>query len=419
MKILLLGFNVQQDIFPLGLAYIKGYAESKLDVDIEVKEFPFGNNFNYDTNNTIEQQVMSYILLKKPDILGFTGYIWSIKILKNIAKAIKAINPNIKIIIGGSEVNKDALGAIDYVIYGEGEIAFTKLLKFLNNEIKIEDVPNIIYKDKNEIKTNRREEIDDLDKIPFPYRQQFKTKYPVIKIETTRGCIFNCKYCNYAKTKNRNFSIGYLQKNIKYLFENYDFSILTIIDANLNADKKRMISILDIIEEQVQNKEKRLRVNMELKPELIDEELVLKLKEYTFSIKTELGLQSTDTEVMKACNRPFDLLKVKNALALLDRTKIKYKIDLMYGLPKDNFFKFLNSIDFVLKNSKKQNKIVAHHNMVLNNTDFYSEGLKRFHENRSSMAIQTHTQNILDFYKTKLFIDLLNKTLEENKSSKK
>jgi len=400
MKILIIGFNVQADVFPLGPAYLKTYAQQyHPEIEIEIKEFSFGNRYSYETNKNVELQALSYILLTKPDVVAFSSYIWSGEMVQDFAKAIKQINPNIITVIGGVEAVKEE--GIDFVIKGEGEIAFKELIDHLKGERKLEDVHNL--NDAPQVS------IETLDDLPFPYKINLKKDYDVVRLETARGCIFNCNFCHYAQPPLRYFSLDYLKENIAYLFENYTFRNLTILDANFNTDKDRMFKILDFIAEYAA---KNLKVHFELRPELLDEESAKKLSTYNFKIATELGLQSTDEEVLKTANRPTNLNKVKEALSLLEKYHLNYKIDLMYGLPKDNFFKFLESMKFVILNAPTQNKVVAHHYMQLNNTTFAEDDITRITPEHSSMVIKTDTQNVLDLYKTKLFVDMINEELK-------
>ncbi len=402
MKILLLGFNVQDDIFPLGLNYLKGYAQRyHPEVDIEIKEFSFGNRYSYETNKNLELRALSYIMLQKPDVVAFSCYIWSGEMAQDFALAIKNINPNIKIILGGVEVHQDLLTKnIDFIVNGEGEIAFKEIIDHLKGERKLEDIHNI--------NNHQKIEIDHLDDIPFPYKFSDKKDHKVVRIETARGCLFNCNFCHYAQGTLREFSLGYLKDNLQHLFHNFTFKNLTFIDANFNTNKERMFAVLDMVKEFNHNE---LHIHCELRPELIDEEMVHKLQSYPFNVSVELGFQSSDEQVLLKANRPTNLEKVKEALSLLDKSSIKYKIDLMYGLPGDNFYKFLNSCKFLLKNAKKQNKIVAHHYMVLNNTTFHKD-VERFNPKHSSMVTKTDTQNVSDLYLTKLFVDQLNEELK-------
>ncbi|MBV1758227.1 MAG: cobalamin-dependent protein, partial [Dethiosulfatibacter sp.] len=64
----------------------------------------------------------------KPDVIGFSCYIWNIELVLQIAETIKIDNSNISIILGGPEVSFESLQTmenypfIDYIIRGEGEL---------------------------------------------------------------------------------------------------------------------------------------------------------------------------------------------------------------------------------------------------------------------------------------------------------
>ena len=327
-----------------------------------------------------------------------------------------------KIILGGVEVSESLLTPdIDFIICDEGEIAFKECIEHWKGSITKEQVHNVMYLSNGMTQKNQQIEIKNLDEIPFPYTIPQDRKYAVVRLETARGCLFNCHFCHYAKPTLRYFSLDYLQKNIPLLFAHYTFENLTMLDANFNSDKERMFAILDMIEEQVTKKNRTLKLHCEMRPELIDDTTVQKLEAYSFKIDIELGLQSTDPAVLKEINRPTHMGKVAQALDMLSNSrKITYKIDLMYGLPGDTFYKFLNSARFLLTHATKQHKLVAHHSMLLNNTVlFEKKTVQRYSETSSSMIIQTATQNIVDLYKTKLFVDMINKELEVGENERK
>jgi radical SAM superfamily enzyme YgiQ (UPF0313 family) len=421
LNILLLAFNLQSDVAPLGLAYLKAYAQRHHpETNIEIKEFNIGQRLGYETNKNTELQALSYIKLTKPDLVAFSCYIWSADIAINFSRAIKQISPNTKVCLGGVEINdltiETAKNNVDFAIQGEGEIAFKELIDYLKGQLPLEQVHNLISFEYGKITKGPNYELENLDELPFPYitlnEQNKHRDFKVARVETSRGCTFNCKFCHYAKPTLRHFSIEYLNTNLNFLFQNFNFKYLTFLDANFNSNKKRMFEILNIVQQNVTKYQRKLSVHIELRPELIDEETVLRFKEYSFQIDCELGLQSTNKEVLKAVG-PTNIEKVKQALKLLNKNHIKYKIDLMYGLPKDNFYRFLSSVRFILKHATNQKKIVAHHYMQLNNTELQNnKDLIRFTPHNSSMIIKTESQDAYDLYLTKLFIDQLNAELK-------
>lgn len=386
MKVLMIGFNIQEDVFPLGLSYLKNYAAKyHNDVEFNIREYCFGNRSDHDSNANIELRAMSEILIEKPDLVCFSCYIWNSKIIKNICKALRKMS-DIKICLGGVEVDDSFEDYCDYLVKGEGEVKFKEVIDSLKGSS---------YSENEKI-------VENLDELPFPYIDyEGKKEFSVARIETTRGCPYNCKYCNYAMRECREFSLDYLKENIKYLFDNFKFKNLTILDANFNINKTRMKEILKIIK----GCSRKVIVNFELKPELIDSEVVSIIKDSGLNINCEIGLQSIDKEVLSQCDRMYDLEKVKKGLNLLNENNVRYKIDMMYGLPKDNFFKFLRTVNFIIKYSK-QKQLPAHHFKVLNNTKY--SGCIRYLNDTSSMIIKTDSQDVVDLYKQKLFLDVIN-----------
>ena len=69
------------------------------------------------------------------DVVAFSCYIWNITQTLEVAKKIKALNPETKILFGGPEVSYEfdeviALDYVDYIIVGEGETAFEEFLQY-------------------------------------------------------------------------------------------------------------------------------------------------------------------------------------------------------------------------------------------------------------------------------------------------
>ncbi len=414
MKILLLAFNVQEDIYPLGLSYLKAYAQKfHPDVEIAIREFTFGNRAKYTTNKNLELQALSYIMLEKPDLVAFSCYIWSSEMIRDFTKAIKQALPNTKIVLGGVEASQTMLDdSIDFMIQGEGEIAFKEIIDHLKGTLRQEQIHNILYYENGSLQKGPSIFIENLDEIPFPYSGKGVKKYTALRLETSRGCQFDCSFCHYAAIPLRYFSMPYLEKAIAFLFEHYEFEYLTILDGTFNSNKERMFLILDIIEKNNIYSKRKAKIHCEMRPELLDEPTIIKLQKYSYKIEIELGLQSIDSAVLKAVKRPTSLERVKNTLALLDSSHLEYKIDLMYGLPQDTFFKFLLSTRFVLRNAKRQDSLVAHHYMQLNNTaSENTDEQKRYSETHSSMVVHTKTQDAFDIFKTKLFMDMINEEL--------
>ena len=145
----------------------------------------------------------------RPDIIVSSSNTLDYIIIKEIMYRIKEKYPYIKTVVGGvhitalpDEVNRES--CFDIIAIGEGDKVISEIL--LSASIK--DVPGIIYISSGErMYTPKRELIADLNVLPFPAWQLFtlekyknsrlsSRKNPVGLIETSRGCAFQCSFCN-------------------------------------------------------------------------------------------------------------------------------------------------------------------------------------------------------------------------------
>ena len=131
-----------------------------------------------------------------------------------VAKIVKKVNPNAKVILGGFSASyyHDQIlkyyTVIDGIIRGEGEIPLLKYIKMINQNQTLESVPNLTYRDSSKhIKVNPLSyTAKSLDTLNFSNLSslinakkyvEYSRKIMGISFNLPigRGCPFNCPYC--------------------------------------------------------------------------------------------------------------------------------------------------------------------------------------------------------------------------------
>ena len=177
----------------LGLSYVASFLKKNgheaiiynadfYDDDHYLDQLKLFANFDHfkitlnNLNHPIWREVRHTIAKIKPDFIGIQIYTGTFLSAQNVAKIVKDINPDIKIIVGGTHPTLDPVGTInvglyDYVVRGEGEYP---VLEIVNNVPK-ENIKNLTFKGKNNeiINNPERGVIADLDAMPFPQRDGF------------------------------------------------------------------------------------------------------------------------------------------------------------------------------------------------------------------------------------------------------
>jgi len=166
-----------------------------------------------DLNNTAK-----YIVSLNPQIVGFSSTCADFHVFLYIAKIIKKLNSNIKIIFGGpqpSAVAYEALSAfnwIDAIAIGESEENILPMINCLLNEGNYEDVSGVIFKGQSN-QTKVHQCLSDIDSMEFMNYDIFCNKDIMIDpnlihhIETGRGCPFHCSYCLSGRLLNKKYRL--------------------------------------------------------------------------------------------------------------------------------------------------------------------------------------------------------------------
>lgn len=307
----------------------------------------------YTVNDSIDKIIAS-LYMKKADVIAFSCYIWNIEKILYISECLKKVNPSIKIILGGHEVSHDSKSImtenpwIDYIIRGEGEMPTLSLLRAIGQNFDVENVPSLTYRKGGQIKETPLADSGSLDEYPFAYDESIRDfKGKIVYYESSRGCPFNCSYCLSGDNRKVDFlSLKRVKKELLFFIEN-DVPLVKFVDRTFNADKERAKEIWKFIIENSKN----TCFHFELAGSLIDEEAIRLLKTAPKGIiQFEIGVQSTNEKTINAIGRSIEFEKVRdNVKKLLEADNIHIHLDLIAGLPYEDYENFKKSFDEVIK----------------------------------------------------------------------
>ena len=330
----------------------------------------------YDINSSNEE-IFEDLETGNEQIYGFTVYVWNFQKILVLAEKLKEKNPNRMIVLGGPEASGLAeqilvkYDFIDFVFNGEGEFAFKSFLKTRN----FNTVPGLVYRENDEVISNPEAQMKDLDELSLPYESQDYRTYlensdvPVrAAIETSRGCPFSCAYCTWGERKMKYFNLEKLKPAFNYLFNHPKVRTVYITDSNPFLRKERSLDLLNFLIEANVNKKS---VTFEVSPEYLTNERIVKLISQLNNEEFAFGVQSTAPEVLSRIKRKFnsDLYR-KNIQLIREQNKaVEFWFSLIIGLPGDNYFQFVDSVDFVLK--LKPEGIYFHELLCLPGSDLY------------------------------------------------
>ncbi len=339
MKILLTSLNAKFIHTSLALYCLKAYSHEYTE-NVKIKELTINNDLDY---------CLSELMVEKPYAIGFSTYIWNIEETIKLIGNIKKVAPEIKIILGGPEVSynpKKYLVYADFIVTGEGEKPFYELLKHFDNKQKLENIEGIVFEKDGEQIENICINNLELADIPFPYTEIDSFKNKIIYYESSRGCPYSCSYCLSSSTNGVRFlSEERVKSDLSFFLEQKPKQV-KFVDRTFNAKKEHAIMIWQYL---IDNDNGVTNFHFELSGNTITDDMIEVLKPAREGlIQFEIGIQSTNEKTISEIDRAIDNEKVFNTVRkILALKNIHVHVDLIAGLPYENFDSFRNSFNDV------------------------------------------------------------------------
>ncbi|NFP91533.1 B12-binding domain-containing radical SAM protein [Clostridium sporogenes] len=340
MKALLVAINSKYIHSNLALRYLRANTED-LNYECMLKEF---------TINDRKENILEKIIMEKADLVAFSCYIWNLEYVEELANLIKLVKPSTEIIFGGPEVSYDSESFLrrvhgEYIIKGEGEETFREFIKCKIENKSLDKVKGLYIKTLNGIKyTGERHNIP-MDSVVFPYKKEEDLKNKIVYYEASRGCPFKCKYCLSSTLHGVRFhDIERVKKEIKFLVDK-NVKLIKFVDRTFNCNHKFAMEVWEYII----NLDTDATFHFEISADLLTkEELDILSKSKEERIQFEVGVQTTNNEVLKNINRHVNFETIKEKVEELKKLKnIKQHLDLIAGLPGEDYNSFKNSFNDV------------------------------------------------------------------------
>ena len=360
MKVLLAAINAKYIHSNLGIYSLKTYGEKMLkewglaeQAEISLAEY---------TINHQMEQILQDIYKRKPDVIGFSCYIWNISYVKVILADIKKVLPDVKIWAGGPEVSYHGEAflkeepAVDLVMMGEGEITFAHFLKALLEGEDLKQVPGLMVRNADGTFTDTGfRQVMDMSQIPFPYAfmDMKELEHRIIYYESSRGCPFSWAYCLSSIDKKLRFrSLDLVLPELEWFLQ-AKVPQVKFVDRTFNCKKSHAMAIWQYIRDHDNGV---TNFHFEIAADLLDkDELDLLSTMRPGLVQLEIGVQSTNEKTLETIRRKTDIEEIRQITATINSWhNIHQHLDLIAGLPWEDLESFKKSFNDVYEMEPEQ-----------------------------------------------------------------
>jgi anaerobic magnesium-protoporphyrin IX monomethyl ester cyclase len=354
------GFEFQIIAHPVGLMYIgatlkRAGHESKIhDCALDYKDLHI-------LRHTIKEW--------KPDFIGISIIITELDKTRKIMEIIREILPDVAVTFGGSWPSTNQEEAIrkfgaDFIVIGEGELAFPELIDAINNGRPTESIPGTASLFDNHVNINKVRYLteDELNSLPFPAWELLDHKLyaknpsfatvgcrPYMTIVTSRGCPFKCAYCHQTMGKVfRKRSAESVISEMEELWFKYGFKEFEIADDCFNLDPKRMYEILIGIRDRFPDVKLHfpngLRADM-LKPE------DMALFKQAGTVSAHFAIETSNPRLQKMIHKNLNIEKANNVINAAVKAGIYSSGFFMIGFPTETYKEASSTLEFAVHSS--------------------------------------------------------------------
>ncbi len=326
-----------------------------------------------DRHLDIHQDVVSFgekLLDGDHEIFGLGGVASAYKDAVELASYLKSRKPGCRIIAGGylSPTAQCLLrkAPVDVVVRGEGEITAVEVVNALSKGRPLDDIPGITFlRDGVIVNTPNREQIVDLDEIPFPdyslvemerylvpaYKAPYFRLDPrhkryegvLVDISTSRGCTNSCSFCYRHMRGIRQHSPKYVVKHMKYLQDTFKAVFFNISDELTISDAGWVEGFCRTKKEM--NLDCLFRINS-ARVDLINERMLTELRDAGM-VAITFGIESGSQKMLDNMHKRTTVEQNRRALDICRKLDLQTTVALVVGLPGENPFTVLETARFL------------------------------------------------------------------------
>ncbi|HUV62228.1 MAG TPA: radical SAM protein [Thermoplasmata archaeon] len=342
---------------PLGLLYVASSCLQRREGSDDIKVI------DAFCENLTEAELVSRIGSERPDVLGMNCSTHTFLDTISTLRAVDEAMPETKLVLGGmhatfaSEMILRDYPFVDYIVVGEGEESFPRLLNHIDEGTPPSDVPGIGFTDNGQPTVKPDSLIEDLDTLPFPDRsllpdidygythENIRLTYgKFTTISSSRGCPFRCSYCSCAAFSKRIWRPRSPENVVDELERMYGdgYECCVFVDDNLTLNRGRMERICELIRE----RKVKMQFYCEGRVDNTPYSLMRQMKQAGFNVMY-FGVESGQKHVLNYYRKMIDVGDSRRAVADAKRAGMIVVTSYIMGAPVETKDDMDKTIDLI------------------------------------------------------------------------
>lgn len=285
----------------------------------------------------------------------------------DVARAVKAWNPNFPVILGGwhpSLLPGQTLTApyVDIIVRAQGEESMLQIAERLRDDAPLDDVLGIGFKQDGKLFLTPERPLKQIQQMPAKaYQLADFDAYERIcgrrwaMYVSSLACPFNCNYCTNAGVYGRKWNALPVEQVVEDTIEltrRYRLELIWMADDNFLVDLDRALQIADGLVRRNSTFKWSIQATTNLTARLSVEELTLLRRSGLHQICQ--GIETASPTVMKLMNKDFQVLEdIYESTARCVEAGVIPSFNIIFGYPGEGWKERRETVNFMMDICKK------------------------------------------------------------------
>ena len=278
----------------------------------------------------------------QPRILGMSTICSTYPLTLRLARTLKREFPHTPLVIGGpqaSAVDVATLAAfpfIDFVLRGEAEETFPRLVECLLRGDSPRGQPGLTFRDGPGVRRNPdAPAIPNLDVLPLPALDRYGDvpRRRSLPLEIGRGCPFSCRFCSTSRFFSRHYrlkSTDLVIRQMNFLSRRYGIRVFDLIHDMFTVDRRRVAEFC----RELRSRRARYRWSCSARTDCVDDELLGMMRDAGCE-GIFFGIETGSPRIQRVIGKGLDLDRARAVLRESDRLGIDTTPSLIIGYPEE------------------------------------------------------------------------------------
>jgi len=289
------------------------------------------------------------------DVVGLSTMCSTYPLSLRIARELKRTRPSVTIVLGGPQASVvdistlEAFPFVDFVVRGEAEETFPRLLDAVEGKDRLKNVRGITFRDRRRVIRNPNAPvIADLDSLPLPafhlYPGMEKGHY--IPLEVGRGCPFACTFCSTNDFFRRRFRLkspARLLEQMTFLAQSYGVTRFDLIHDMFTVNRQKVVDFCEAL----LGSGKDFTWSCSARTDCVDDDLIA-LMSKAGCRGIFFGIETGSPRMQKIINKGLDLEEAASVVESTGKNGIRVTTAVISGFPQEEREDLKASVNFLM-----------------------------------------------------------------------